>query len=376
MIKQALGAVIALSGSGILVSAGMDAAWAQSAPAPDAAAQAGPPSACALPSLAASADLEQVPGSDLVTVPVAIGGKPKKLLLAVGSGASAVTQATVKELKLIDGIKLTEIYQTGPAYWSDDTSLRNQLQGGVMQSTVVDVRSTRAAEDGRPHVNIPAFTIGKATGHNLSFAVMDDNDVPKSLSYDGTLTGSFFKQYDVELDFAAMKLNYLTPTTCTDPHQVVFWPHKDVAVIPMTIASGKIEVEVDIGGHKVQAVLDTGSARSIMRRDIAENTVGLKAGSPQMPLAGDMRDGKDMPVYTATFPQITFAGGVTAFNVPALIQSNGMTHNLHKEPMLGSRALFKDDPRIPAFTLGMDVLRQLHLYVVYGQNIVYMTATE
>ena len=55
---------------------------------------------------------------------------------------------------------------------------------------------------------------------------------------------------------------------------------------------------------------------------------------------------------------------------------NGMTHNLHREAVLGSRAQFKADPRIPALTLGMDVLRQLHLYVVYGQKNIYMTAAE
>ena len=41
-----------------------------------------------------------------------------------------------------------------------------------------------------------------------------------------------------------------------------------------------------------------------------------------------------------------------------------------------SRAQFKADPRIPALTLGMDVLRQLHIYVVYNQKSIYMTAAN
>jgi len=331
---------------------------------------------CALPAVADTVDLEAVRGSDLVTVPVAIDGKPKHFLLAVGTNASEVSQAAVSELKLVEGIKRTETFQSGPAYWSEDTSMRNVLTGSTIQSTFVDVKGVHAAEDNRQHVIISAFTLGSATGHNLSFAVADENEIPKSAPYDGQMTGSFFKQYDVELDFTAMKLNYLTPNACQDPHQVVFWPHKEVAIIPMDLADGKIEVQVDIAGHKINAVFDTASPRTIMRRDVAENTLGLKANSAQMPPAGDMKDGNDMQIYNATFPQITFAGGVTAFNVPALIQVNGMTHNLHKEAVLGSRAQFKADPRIPALTLGMDVLRQLHLYVVYGQNNIYMTAAE
>ena len=349
------------------------AAAAQTAPA-----QAPPVKmTCALPAVADSVALTQVPGSDLVTVPVEINGKPKQFLLAVGTKVSEVSQATVDELHLTEGLKRTEIFQSGPATQSEATSNRNVTVGATVQATLVDVKGTHAAEDSRPHVIIPAFTLGNATGRNLSFAVANDNAIPKSAPYGGIVTGSFFKQYDVELDFTAMQLNYLTPNTCADPNQVVFWPHKEVAIIPMDMtANGKIEVQVAIAGHQINAVLDTGAARTIMRRDIAENTLGLRANSPQMPPAGDTKDGYDMQIYTATFPQIVFAGGVTAFNVPALIQVNGMTRNLHREPTLGSRAQFNAEPRIPELTLGMDVLRQLHLYVVYGQNNVYITSAE
>jgi len=349
---------------------GSAAAQTPAAPPPSAEA------ACALPDVAVTTELDPIQGSNLVTVPVEINGKPKNFLLSVGTNASTVSPATVSELKLIEGIKRTETFQSGPTSQTEMISNRDPLVGATSQFTMVDVKGTHVEENNRPHVNIPTFTIGGATGRNLTFAVASDPEITKSAPYDGILTGNFFKQYDVELDFTAMKLRYLTANKCTDPHQVVFWPHKEVAIIPMDMADGKIEVQVDIGGHKINAVLDTASPRTIMRRDIAENTLGLKAGSPQMPPVDGMRDGNDMQIYTATFPQIIFAGGVTALNVPALIQVNGMTHNIHKEAVLGSRAQFKADPRIPALTLGMDVLRQLHLYIVYGQNSIFMTAAE
>jgi hypothetical protein len=330
---------------------------------------------CALPAVAVSVDLNQLPNSDLVTVPVEINGKPKTFLLSVGTAASAVSQAAVRDLRLIEGIKRTETFQNGSATQSEAEPNRDANVGGMISVTMVDVRNGQRSDE-RPRVNIPAFTIGGATGRNLPFAIARENEISKAAPYDGILTGDFFKQYDVELDFSAMKLRYLTANTCSDPHQVVFWPHKEVAIIPINMVNGKIEVQVDIGAHKINAILDTGSARTIMRRDIAENSLNLKADSPQMPAVSGMKDGEDMQIFTATFPQIVFAGGVTAYNVPALIQVNGMTHNLHKEASLGSRAQFKADPRIPALTLGMDVLRQLHLYVVYGKNEIYMTAAD
>jgi hypothetical protein len=85
-----------------------------------------------------------------------------------------------------------------------------------------------------------------------------------------------------------------------------------------------------------------------------------------------------MQIYTHTFPQISFPGGVTANNVPALIQANSMVHKLDRSPVLGSRATFARDPgeRIPDLALGMDVLHQLHLYAAFEQSKLYVTPAE
>ncbi len=97
-----------------------------------------------------------------------------------------------------------------------------------------------------------------------------------------------------------------------------------------------------------------------MCRDIAELMVGLKADAPEMKPEGDLKDGKGQPVYGHTFSEISFAGGVTANNVPALIMTNSLTHELNSQMVLGSWAR-STDARLPDLTLGMDVLRQLHL---------------
>jgi hypothetical protein len=66
------------------------------------------PSACELPAI--TVELNPVAGSDLATVPIKIGGKPKELLLAIGTNVSEDSSATVKELKLVEGIN--NIYMT------------------------------------------------------------------------------------------------------------------------------------------------------------------------------------------------------------------------------------------------------------------------
>ena len=141
-----------------------------------------------------------------------------------------------------------------------------------------------------------------------------------------------------------------------------------------TTVDGKIQIPVTIDGQSIPAVIDTGSARTVMRRDVAESMFGLKADTPDMMPEGDLRDGSGQQVYHRTFAQISFAG-VTAGNVPALIEANSMVHTF-KTTLLYSRAQFAGEKRIPSLTLGMDVLHQLHLYIATDQQTLYATAAK
>jgi hypothetical protein len=344
--------------------------------------QPGPPNAarvaaarantCALPQVADTAELKPVAGSDLMTVPVEINGKPRQFLLDVSTNPTEVSQATVAELGLPEYARLSSTIQTGG---TGGTSNMGSQQAMQLQAPVYDVKGNQVAYAMRMRVRISTFEIGAATARNMMLMVANDGEIAKSAPYDGLLTNNFFKQYDVELDFKGKAVNYLTPTQCGDPDQVVFWSHSAVGVIPMTLLDGKIQVPVTIEGHQVQATIDTSSARSVMRRDIAELTLGYNADTPAMAPAGDLKDGMRQPVYAHTFSQIVFAGGVTAINVPALIQTNGLLRDAGEDPVLGSRAR-PADTRIPDITLGMDVLHQLHMYVVFGQQKLYVTAAE
>ncbi|HUO03249.1 MAG TPA: M56 family metallopeptidase, partial [Rhizomicrobium sp.] len=274
---------------------------------------------CALPTLADQIDLNTVPGSDLRTVPVAINGRPRQFLLDISTGPTEISQAAVADLGLphIDR-SLDTVHTDG--YWAGDTAAF--ATAGYLQVALVDVKGSQGVQDYRQHVRTQSFTIGGATAHDLVFAVATDAEMGSPKAYDGLMTGDFFRQYDVELDFAQNKLNYLTPTGCTDPDQVAYWPHGAAAVIPMTDIGGKIQVKVSIQGQVVPAVIDTSSPHTVMRRDIAELVLGLKADTPDMMPDGDVHDGVGLQVYRHTFAQISFAGGVVALNVPALIQTN------------------------------------------------------
>ena len=327
---------------------------------------------CSLPQVADTAALTPVTGSNLMTVPVAINGKPKLFLLNIGSGPMEVSQAAVADLGLPEAAKMTSTIQLGG---TGSMANMGAQQGLTLNAPVYDVKGNQVANAMRARVRVGAFTIGGATANNLQFIVANDGEIAKDAPYDGLLSTDILRQYDFELDFAGKQINFLTPVKCTDPNQVVFWSHYEIGVIPMNIVNAKIVVPVTVEGHPLDAVIDTSSARTVLRRDIAELTLGYKAGAPGMTPSGDLKDGKGETVYAHSFSQIAFAGGVTAINVPALIQTNSMLSNADRQVVLGSKAL-SAEARIPDFSLGMDVLHQLHMYIVFGQKKLYVTANQ
>src|SRR5476649_2497060 len=124
-----------------------------------AAAQA----SCALPAIAASAELQEIPASNLMTVPVEINGKPKQFLLDIGTSATEISRAAVKELDLTQPMKHNEAYSGGASPQTFGPESSAGVGGQTFQFAVVDVNGAQGQQDRRPLVGIESFTIGKAT---------------------------------------------------------------------------------------------------------------------------------------------------------------------------------------------------------------------
>jgi hypothetical protein len=225
MFKQTFSACIAFLGLNT-------AAMAQDAAAPP--TRTPPP--CARPALADMAELQPVSGSNLMTVPVAINGTPRLFLLEVGRTPDQVSAATMDELHLP---------QTTQTIGSNGLADLNTV--AQFHPAMFDIKSGITASDIQSRVHIASFTIGGATVHDVVFMVANDRDLGKAKPYDGLLTTGLFSQYDIDADFGAKKLSFLTATNCADPNQVAYWRHEVVAAIPMTLTNGRITLPVTIG---------------------------------------------------------------------------------------------------------------------------------
>ena len=376
MFKQAFAAFIALSALTATALAQTDQAQPTAAPAtplPSATDQTLAARTCELPKIADTAPLQPVANSTLMTVPVAINGATRQFLLDIGlKRATQVSPELMAELSLPEDVKQTELLQFGRGMPFGN------INGGI-QVTVVDARIFTG--DLPLRVRVTSLGIGNAVDRHLKLMVAPKGEIGRSAPYDGFLSGDLLRKYDVELDFAGKQMTWLTPTNCIDPNQAVFWAHSAVAILPVSLAKdGRLQMQAMVQGHVINAEIDTSSAYTVMRRDIAELYVGLK--DKDMIPAGDLKDGMHMQIYVSVFPELIFAGGsVTAVNVPVRIQNFSMRSaqdrdlNTHLRGIAGG-GIQSDANRIPDLVIGMDVLQHLHMYVVPGQARIYVTAAD
>ena len=68
---------------------------------------------CSLPSLADTVELKPLPGSDLMTVPVEVNGRPKQFLLDIGTNPTEISEAAAAELALQNAKAVTPLEYGG-----------------------------------------------------------------------------------------------------------------------------------------------------------------------------------------------------------------------------------------------------------------------
>jgi len=171
----------------------------------------------------------------------------------------------------------------------------------------------------------------------------------------GTLGPDFFLQYEVELDFAAHKMNLFSQDHC--PGQVVYWTHDPAAAIPIKIdGAGHIVADVTLDGKEVKAIVDTGATTSVMKMAGATSLFDLTPSSPGVTkISSNEATGGN---YKYTFKTLTL-GGIN-FNNPTVYligDANPGQETFSRELLLGGHQLSK-----------------LHLFISYKERMLYATS--
>ena len=110
-----------------------------------------------------------------------------------------------------------------------------------------------------------------------------------------------------------------------------------------------------LDGHRVQAMLDTGAAQTALSMDAAERIFGLKTRAA-----------------SHRFKTLSFEG--VTINNPEI----ALADNITRAPMSQMGKLPSTDMKrdAPDLLLGMSTLKQLHVYIAYKEEMLYITTGE
>jgi hypothetical protein len=285
--------------------------------------------------------MEPVARLGLMMVPITLNGVEKKFLFDTGGAINSISRATVAELKLPE---YHSNYRTSDLYGGDSNSF-------------VQVRDV-------------IFGTGKTGG--IQFQVMSNLALDNGIApFDGILSTGVFAHDDFDLDFGAERVNFFSTDHCEG--RVVYWPHQVLAVVPMRMEQGHINVPITLDGHPLRAILDTGSTRTNLNIVRAQEKLSFLPDAPAPP--DTPKGDPDNKVYPRRFSTLSFEG-VTVSNPLIVIRPLQFGGGKNDATVLGSRAQHEDDQAnrlSPDMIIGMDILRHLHVYIATNEQKLYIT---
>lgn len=256
-------------------------------------------------------------------VPLSISGRTFNLLIDTGGVDSMLSTKTVESLGLVKApLQYAYVVMFGGLKIDHNTIAHDIDFGGL-----------KAAQ--MPFLVTPA-------------------PFPEGVS--GMLSNDVLRAYDDEFDFANARFNLFLQDHCQA--NLAYWTKDDHAEIPFRLTEiGHIEFPVELDGQSIHALLDTGAYRSTLQLEQAQSLFGFKDDDPGLKTVARPPHGN---VSKYPFKVLKF-GGVEVSNPDVL---------------LFPRRAIALPGNNPALVLGMDVLRQLHLYIAYKEKKLYVTAAS
>jgi hypothetical protein len=318
----------------------------------------------------ASLEMTVLPDGSRVSVPLTINGTPVPLVVDTGAGMSSLTKPAATRL----GVRLRD---------SETMQLVSKEGAAIHRYYVAD-----------------SFQLGDLSAKGIPFmqnASIDDAGVS------GAMGPDLMVRYDVDMDFSERRLTYFSQDHC--PGHIVHWSSDAVTQVPISITSRAgdyppplvpgavgglppefvemmmarrtpilgtdIRTKVMLDGHLFAANIDTSLDVSTINSEAAQDYLGVPIDTRPSD-AADTRHDQPAPAGTETvtvtgwrdqhrFRTLTF-GGVTVLN-PLFM--------LRPAPPGAHRA---GVPQSPDITIGMNVLRRLHLYFAFGERMLYVSA--
>ena len=293
-----------------------------------------------------AATVQLVGGADgyIPVLPVAMNDQPKQMILLTGAKLTEITPSTADALGLPRQKGDFKVFDTSRLSSND-------------------------------YVNVP-FKIGRMSSKGVGMIVLpSDSDVGAGSAIAGVLGPDVLDNYDIDIDFGTGKLNFISQDHCLG--RVVYWPATSIAAVPMQrFVYSWIVISVKLDGQPTLAIVDTSAASTTLYRAAAEKLFGLT-----MPEADAKQTGSDTAqpnaaaAFVHTFKSLEFEGLLVKNPIVQVIPDvfrNTKSRNSDPETgsLLSNSALDEESIKM---RIGMDVLRQLHVYIAYKERVLYLT---
>jgi hypothetical protein len=297
---------------------------------------------CTPPKLLATVQMRDAePQSNIRTVPVTLNGVTRQMVLDTGGAITQLSRDTIEELKL-------------------------PMRRG--SAAVYDINGRVS----RHFAMVKELGFGDLRRSDAALMVWPEGARP----YAGELAQDLLQPYDVDVDFAAGQLKMYAKgpkngNQCSGPPG---WSAS--ARTAMNNKGWHLHIPVNLDGHTYDAIFDTGSRHTIMRLPAAKRDFDLYPDSPGMTPYRAINGDPFLNGSLHTFSNLSFAG-ITMENPEILILPDVMNRNADTS-RIADRPAYRHNEglKLPELSLGMDVLKHLHLFMAFGEQALYVAPVE
>lgn len=271
-------------------------------------------------------------------VPVVINDKTKMFMLDTGGYATQITRSAAADLNL-------------------------ELQNSPIELYDVNGRVSRKS------VTLEKLQVGRMVFSRVRLPVSTFDG-----GIDGILSSNLLVAYDVDLDFPGNVMNYISPDHCAGA--VLYWKADAVGVVPITlVGNSEIKVKVTLDGQTFDGMIDTGATHSTMSDKVAKYFFKIPLGAPGDTPHQGINGDKSLTAYRHVFSTLAF-GGVIIDKPQIDILEDRVNRNADHAQQTGNRAMtVSSDLELPKLVIGMNMLKDLHIYMSFSEHRLYVTQT-
>jgi predicted aspartyl protease len=209
---------------------------------------------------------------------------------------------------------------------------------------------------------VERFGFADFTPSKVEFMLHPERDMTGSFrgEFAGTMAPNMLRSYDIEIDFAAAKLNLFKPSKCV---QSAYWSRGHSAALRMeTDRGGHILFPMLLDGKRVRAALDTGMSTTTLDLETARREFGVDTSASHVDNVGSLTGDHRGTIYNVTLRSLATEDG----------QINVSNPRLNLMPDLTS-VVSSDRPQL---ILGLSTLKRLHVYIAYTRGMLFLTAAS